>query len=74
MIVKRNKKNLTHYTWLALLIIPSFYFKSLFFDSLFSLKFDKHKKKIYSKDSIRTFLPSSNIEQIDSYVFQKDFH
>ncbi|GAW82449.1 hypothetical protein PGO_124470 [Plasmodium gonderi] len=69
MIVKKNKKTLTHYTWLALLIIPSFYFKNLLFDNFFSLKFDKFKKKIYGKHAVNHIsLPSKDNNCINNYL------
>ncbi|CRH01288.1 conserved Plasmodium protein, unknown function [Plasmodium relictum] len=74
MIIKKQKKNLIRFTWLALVIIPSFYFKSLVFDNFLSLKFDKYKKKIYSINSINKTLPKNNIEEINNYLHYNNFH
>ncbi|SBT80298.1 conserved Plasmodium protein, unknown function [Plasmodium malariae] len=74
MIVKKNKKNLTHFAWLALLIIPSFYFKNLLFDNFSSLKFDKFKKKIYNKTLKRISLPNKNFEEMNNYILHDNFH
>ncbi|CAA9989505.1 conserved Plasmodium protein, unknown function [Plasmodium knowlesi strain H] len=75
MIVKKNRKTLTHYTWLALLIVPSLYFKNLLFDNYFSLKFDKCKKKIYSINPVNNMsLPNSDADFLSDYIFPDNVH
>ncbi|CRG94833.1 conserved Plasmodium protein, unknown function [Plasmodium gallinaceum] len=74
MIIKKKKKNLIHFTWLALIIIPSFYFKNLVYDSFLSLKFDKNKKKIYNKISVYNPIQKNNIEEMNNYILNNNFH
>ncbi|EWC73554.1 hypothetical protein C923_05757 [Plasmodium falciparum UGT5.1] len=60
MIIKKSNKTWKHILGMAMLIIPTFYFKNLIFDNFFNLKFDKFKKKIYSKNSTPNYNLTNN--------------
>ncbi|VWU49788.1 conserved protein, unknown function [Hepatocystis sp. ex Piliocolobus tephrosceles] len=72
MIIKRKKKTLTRLSWLALIILPSVIFKSLSFDNIFSLHFDKLKKKIHSRHTVNNFLAKTNPVEVNHYLLNNN--
>ncbi|CZU00333.1 hypothetical protein PFAG_05731 [Plasmodium falciparum Santa Lucia] len=77
MIIKKSNKTWKHILGMAMLIIPTFYFKNLIFDNFFNLKFDKFKKKIYSKNSTPNYNltnNNNNIEDFNNYTSLINYH